>query len=118
MNKVPEFLYVPKPVNVTEGDSVSLDCLAVGKPTPKISWHKDKQPLKEDDHVTISSSYDERMPCSSVLSLSSIQPQIHAGKYTVVAENVHGNTSHEVLVSGICDCLSLPMSMHVYGMGL
>ena len=100
MNKPPVFTLVPESVDVTEGDSIELDCRATGKPVPQIVWYNNKEILNEDDHVMFE-TVDDGIECGSKILLKGIVPAIHDGKYTIEAANSVGKVTHNVMISGI-----------------
>ncbi|XP_028680159.1 leucine-rich repeats and immunoglobulin-like domains protein 1 [Erpetoichthys calabaricus] len=68
--------------NVAVGDTVALQCKALGSPTPRITWLKEDEPLRvtERHHFT---------PGNQLLVIRNAGPE-DAGKYTCVMSNTLG----------------------------
>ena len=45
----PVFIQLAADRNVKIGESITLDCQAVGNPDPWIEWYKDSEDIKESD---------------------------------------------------------------------
>ena len=73
--------------NVAQGQSVVLQCMASGTPSPTISWLKDDVTIETSAEVTIVST-----PGSSTLTILSVQT-VNLGEYTCVATNGGGTVS-------------------------
>ena len=81
---------------------MSFDCVAVGPPTPVVTWLKGDDSVIATDRVTIGD--DGRLSIRDVTDAD-------AGKYTCQAENVMGSAQSSVEVSRpgtvvtiICNC--------------
>ncbi|XP_012591877.2 hemicentin-1 [Microcebus murinus] len=72
-------------VKVKEKQSVTLTCEVTGNPVPKITWHKDGQPVQEDEahHITSGGHF---------LQITNAQVS-HTGRYTCLASNIAGAKS-------------------------
>ncbi|XP_036128071.1 hemicentin-1 [Molossus molossus] len=72
-------------VKVKEKQSVTLTCEVTGNPVPEVTWHKDGQPLQEDDtHHSMSGG--------RFLQITNAQVS-HTGRYTCLASNTAGDKS-------------------------
>lgn len=49
----PEFVVQPESQTVEEGQTVTMDCTAIGEPTPTMSWMKDGEILRSEDRLSI-----------------------------------------------------------------
>ncbi|CAN9512542.1 unnamed protein product [Ophioblennius macclurei] len=77
--------------NVAEGDTVALQCKALGSPPPRITWLRNDQPLRPSDrhHFT---------PGNQLLVISSASAE-DAGRYTCLMSNTLGTErGHSQLV--------------------
>ncbi|KAG8517174.1 Hemicentin-1 [Galemys pyrenaicus] len=72
-------------VKVKEKQSVTLSCEVTGNPMPKVTWHKDGQPLQEDDTHHIMSG-------GRFLQITNAQVS-HTGRYSCLASNTAGDKS-------------------------
>ncbi|MGH0125472.1 UNVERIFIED_CONTAM: hypothetical protein FKN15_054569 [Acipenser sinensis] len=72
----------PKEVKIKVNNSLTLECEAQGIPTATLNWYKDGQPLKADDHVTITAN-------GRILQIRKAQVS-DTGRYTCVASNIAG----------------------------
>lgn len=86
------------PTQVMDGEKVSLTCRVTGKPTPKVEWLHDGQPIQEAKDVVI--SQDEEGICS--LAITEVFPE-NAGIYTCTAVNKVGEAvcAASLVVEGI-----------------
>lgn len=73
------------PIQVMDGEKVSLTCRVLGKPTPKVHWLHDGLPVQEAKDVVI--SQDEEGVC--MLAISEVFPE-NAGTYSCTAINKVG----------------------------
>ncbi|XP_055945123.1 protein turtle-like isoform X2 [Argiope bruennichi] len=82
----------PDTVYVKVGESVTLNCEAIGTPLPVISWTKDNLPLQASPSIQIT---------ASELRINNIQ-QSDIGDYLCVASNKEGKVSAltKVIVAG------------------
>ncbi|GBM65115.1 Protein turtle [Araneus ventricosus] len=82
----------PDTVYVKVGESVTLNCEAIGTPLPVISWTKDNLPLQPSPSIQIT---------ASELRINNIQ-QSDIGDYLCVASNKEGKVSSltKVIVAG------------------
>ncbi|XFG08582.1 hypothetical protein AB1E19_012206 [Capra hircus] len=72
----------PREVKIKVNNTLTLECEAYAIPSASLSWYKDGQPLKSDDHVTIAAS-------GHTLQIKETQIS-DTGRYTCVASNVAG----------------------------
>uniref|UniRef100_A0A5S6QWE7 Ig-like domain-containing protein n=1 Tax=Trichuris muris TaxID=70415 RepID=A0A5S6QWE7_TRIMR len=88
----PEFLKVFTDVKATFGTSVTLDCLLIGRPRPKVTWLFNGEPVEFDD-VEIFGTSDS---CRLVIRRLRAH---HIGQYAVVAENEVGRATCSASIS-------------------
>ncbi|XP_054880745.1 leucine-rich repeats and immunoglobulin-like domains protein 1 [Poeciliopsis prolifica] len=67
---------------VAEGDTVVLQCKAVGSPPPRITWLRDDQPLRPSDRHYFT-------PGNQLLVIGAASPE-DAGRYTCLMSNTLG----------------------------
>ncbi|XP_059001185.1 hemicentin-1 isoform X2 [Mustela lutreola] len=72
----------PKEVKIKVNNTLTLECEAYAIPSASLSWYKDGQPLKSDDHVNIAAS-------GHTLQIKEAQIS-DTGRYTCVASNIAG----------------------------
>uniref|UniRef100_A0A8D0V8T8 Hemicentin-1 n=1 Tax=Sus scrofa TaxID=9823 RepID=A0A8D0V8T8_PIG len=72
----------PKEVKIKVNNTLTLECEAYAVPSASLSWYKDGQPLKSDDHVTIAAN-------GHTLQIKEAQIS-DTGRYTCVASNIAG----------------------------
>ncbi|XP_029819877.1 hemicentin-1, partial [Manacus vitellinus] len=77
----------PKEVKIKVNHSLTLECEAQAVPAAAISWYKDGQPLKADDHVLIQAS-------GQTLHIKEAQVS-DTGRYTCLASNIAGEDELE-----------------------
>uniref|UniRef100_A0A493TWE9 Hemicentin-1 n=1 Tax=Anas platyrhynchos platyrhynchos TaxID=8840 RepID=A0A493TWE9_ANAPP len=77
----------PKEVKIKVNHSLTLECEAHAIPAASISWYKDGQPLKPDDHVVIQAS-------GHFLQIKEGQVS-DTGRYTCLASNIAGEDEVE-----------------------
>uniref|UniRef100_A0A8B9BNN6 Hemicentin 1 n=1 Tax=Anser brachyrhynchus TaxID=132585 RepID=A0A8B9BNN6_9AVES len=77
----------PKEVKIKVNHSLTLECEAHAIPAAAISWYKDGQPLKPDDHVIIQAS-------GHFLQIKEAQVS-DTGRYTCLASNIAGEDEVE-----------------------
>uniref|UniRef100_A0A8C3GM35 Hemicentin 1 n=1 Tax=Cairina moschata TaxID=8855 RepID=A0A8C3GM35_CAIMO len=77
----------PKEVKIKVNHSLTLECEAHAIPAAAISWYKDGQPLKPDDHVIIQAS-------GHFLQIKEGQVS-DTGRYTCLASNIAGEDEVE-----------------------
>ncbi|XP_062437683.1 hemicentin-1 [Rhea pennata] len=77
----------PKEVKIKVNHSLALECEAHAIPAAAISWYKDGQPLKPDDHVIIQAS-------GRTLQVKEAQVS-DTGRYTCLASNIAGEDEME-----------------------
>lgn len=65
-----------------------MQCPAKGTPTPEISWFRDGIPLTGNE-------LGARIMPDGTLALDHVQAT-EAGRYTCLAENAAGNSSHDI----------------------
>ena len=49
----PNFKIEPRSTRVAQGDTVLMNCVAEGWPTPSIKWRKDRLNLETEDRITV-----------------------------------------------------------------
>ncbi|XP_044798654.2 hemicentin-1 isoform X4 [Bubalus bubalis] len=72
----------PREVKIKVNNTLTLECEAYAVPSASLSWYKDGQPLKSDDHVIVAAS-------GHTLQIKEAQIS-DTGRYTCVASNVAG----------------------------
>ncbi|XP_047376657.1 hemicentin-1 isoform X4 [Sciurus carolinensis] len=72
----------PKEVKIKVNNTLTLECEAYAIPSASLSWYKDGQPLKSDDHVNIAAN-------GHTLQIKEAQIS-DTGRYTCVASNLAG----------------------------
>uniref|UniRef100_A0A8C9DLV3 Hemicentin-1 n=1 Tax=Prolemur simus TaxID=1328070 RepID=A0A8C9DLV3_PROSS len=72
----------PKEVKIKVNNTLTLECEAYAIPSASLSWYKDGQPLKSDDHVNIAAN-------GHTLQIKETQIS-DTGRYTCVASNIAG----------------------------
>ncbi|XP_006907796.1 hemicentin-1 isoform X1 [Pteropus alecto] len=72
----------PKEVKIKVNTTLTLECEAYAIPSASLSWYKDGQPLKSDDHVNIAAN-------GHTLQIKEAQIS-DTGRYTCVASNIAG----------------------------
>ncbi|XP_027560313.1 hemicentin-1 isoform X2 [Neopelma chrysocephalum] len=77
----------PKEVKIKVNHSLTLECEAQAVPAAAISWYKDGQPVKADDHVLIQAS-------GQTLHIKEAQVS-DTGRYTCLASNIAGEDELE-----------------------
>ncbi|KHJ42218.1 phospholipase D domain protein [Trichuris suis] len=82
----PEFLKVFTDLRATFGASVTLDCLLIGRPRPKVTWLFNDKPVEFED-VDI---FDTADSCRLVIRRLCHH---HIGQYAVIAENEVGRAT-------------------------
>ncbi|KAL1455864.1 hypothetical protein WDU94_000636, partial [Cyamophila willieti] len=85
--EVPEFTETFSDVIVPEETSVKFECIAVGKPTPKIKWLFNNEPISGKDFLISTSG------ARQVLSIPITSMTLNGGRVSCVAENEAGRTS-------------------------
>ncbi|XP_016664935.1 protein turtle isoform X5 [Acyrthosiphon pisum] len=99
----PKFVTIPGEVQyINVGDSIILNCQAVGTPTPEIVWFKDATDVQPTTTVGIFNDGTE-------LRISNIRTE-DIGDYTCIARNGEGQISHtaRVLIAGGAVIMSPP----------
>lgn len=94
----PRFIKKLKPVQLMDGESMTLICRVAGEPTPKIQWLHDKQPISETRGISILQDTDG----FCLLNIPEVFPE-DAGVYICRATNKIGKavTKADVAVEGI-----------------
>ncbi|XP_057363933.1 hemicentin-1 isoform X3 [Manis pentadactyla] len=72
----------PKEVKIKVNNTLTLECEAYAIPSASLSWYKDGQPLRSDDHVNIAAN-------GHTLQIKKTQIS-DTGRYTCVASNIAG----------------------------
>ncbi|XP_049724489.1 hemicentin-1 isoform X1 [Elephas maximus indicus] len=72
----------PKEVKIKVNNTLTLECEAYAIPSASLSWYKDGQPLKSDDHINIAAH-------GHTLQIKEAQIS-DTGRYTCVASNIAG----------------------------
>ncbi|XP_030229880.1 leucine-rich repeats and immunoglobulin-like domains protein 1 [Gadus morhua] len=67
---------------VAVGDTVALQCKALGSPPPRVSWLHNDQPLRPSDHLHFT-------PGNQLLVIGAARPE-DAGRYTCLMSNTLG----------------------------
>ena len=97
-------------VNVSEGASGALMCMATGIPAPAISWFLDGVLLSDSATLVITSSINETMTTFSVTSdlmLTSVMRESAFATITCTASNgVGANSSDSTQLIVLCKSLS------------
>lgn len=99
----PRFVTIPGDVQyINVGDSIILNCQALGTPTPEIVWFKDATDVQPTTTVGIFNDGTE-------LRISNIRTE-DIGDYTCIARNGEGQISHtaRVLIAGGAVIMSPP----------
>lgn len=99
----PRFVVIPSEVQyINVGDSIILNCQAVGTPAPEIVWFKDATDVQPTATVGIFNDGTE-------LRISKIRTE-DIGDYTCIARNGEGQISHtaRVLIAGGAVIMSPP----------
>lgn len=81
----PKFEKPLVPLQVMDGEKVTLTCKVRGKPIPKVEWFHNDQPVREAQDVVV--SQDTEGVC--MLAISEVFPE-NAGDYTCYAVNKVG----------------------------
>ncbi|XP_067585037.1 hemicentin-1 isoform X1 [Pseudorca crassidens] len=89
----------PKEVKIKVNNTLTLECEAYAIPSASLSWYKDGQPLKADDHVTIAAS-------GHTLQIREAQIS-DTGRYTCIASNIAGEDELDFDVN-----IQVPPSFH------
>ena len=98
MTEPPEIVIAPSDVAVTAGATILLTCVAIGSPTPSLSWHRSNtgtyygNGTGDDRH----SVYERTETINGVLFVTSIfeicsVEEEEEGEYGCLAENEAGN---------------------------
>lgn len=90
----PRFVEKLKPVQLMDGEQLTLTCKVIANPTPKILWFRNEQQLLETKGTTISQEVNGT--CS--LTISEVFPE-DAGEYACQAVNKIGEAINSVSVS-------------------
>uniref|UniRef100_A0A8D8ZMR1 Muscle M-line assembly protein unc-89 n=2 Tax=Cacopsylla melanoneura TaxID=428564 RepID=A0A8D8ZMR1_9HEMI len=85
--EVPEFTETFSDAVVPEESPIKFECIAVGKPTPKIKWLFNNEPISGKDFLISTSG------ARQVLSIPSTSMGLNGGRVSCVAENEAGRTS-------------------------
>lgn len=101
VHQPPEFIIVPDPVEVLEGQTGEFVCKVRGKPLPDIEWYRDI-PLRKDEYLENVHNLvdDANLEIESKAWIENIQLP-DEGNYKVKATNQAGSVKSEVPVTGI-----------------
>ncbi|XP_063986915.1 muscle M-line assembly protein unc-89 isoform X2 [Diachasmimorpha longicaudata] len=80
-------------LRVSEGQSVTLDCIIIGEPEPEVIWYHDNQLVKESPDIQLLFHGDK---CSLIIHEVVMND---AGVYKVVAVNSGGKISSQCILS-------------------
>ncbi|XP_068397521.1 hemicentin-1 isoform X4 [Eschrichtius robustus] len=89
----------PREVKIKVNNTLTLECEVYAIPSASLSWYKDGQPLKADDHVTIPGS-------GHTLQIREAQIS-DTGRYTCIASNIAGEDELDFDVN-----IQVPPSFH------
>ncbi|XP_038065482.1 Down syndrome cell adhesion molecule homolog isoform X2 [Patiria miniata] len=82
MTRVPaRVMSFSKMITTTWKDDVTMDCLAVGEPTPTIEWKRNRSVLEQNERMQVLSN--------GSLTIRNVQPS-NAGNYSCRASNMWG----------------------------
>ncbi|XP_067846589.1 hemicentin-1 isoform X2 [Heptranchias perlo] len=79
---VPGFGLSPKEIKIKVNNSLTLECESHAIPAATLRWYKDGQPLKKDDHITVTAN-------GRIIQIKNTQIS-DTGRYTCVATNIAG----------------------------
>ncbi|KAI5729526.1 hypothetical protein M8J76_003488 [Diaphorina citri] len=85
--EVPEFTETFADVSIPEETAVKFECIAVGKPTPKIKWLFNEEPISGKDFLISTSG------ARQVCSIPTAPMYLSGGRITCVAENEAGRAT-------------------------
>ena len=101
--RAPEFVdnLIDAPINVKEGEELSLPVIVNGNPLPDVQWYKDELVMRKSSNVSILSSRDKRS-----LQIYSAKPA-DSGVYKCVAKNEMGTATRmfQVNIEGLNESL-------------
>ncbi|PIO61756.1 immunoglobulin I-set domain protein, partial [Teladorsagia circumcincta] len=83
----PRFIKQLTNVQITEGETATLDCVVIGRPEPEVIWFKEEHTVKEDERIHLKFIGDHVS-----LTIEDAVPS-DSGLYTVRARNVHGEST-------------------------
>ena len=97
IGKPPAFVKRLLDLQVTEGNSVSLEVIISGEPQPSVKWLFDDEPVVEDRHVQVT---ENREVHALMIDGATLDDE---GEYKCVASNEHGvvECSAELLVDEV-----------------
>lgn len=107
----PQFVKPVSSLSVMDGEKVMFTCQVIGKPTPRVTWLHNGQPIKEAKDVVV--YQDQEGLCK--LAISEVFPE-DAGLYTCEALNRVGEAvcSASLVVEGkIAVFVSLKHFCHI-----
>jgi hypothetical protein len=111
----PEFTVTPGDLEVTEGEDVSLEVRARGKPLPRMAWYRDSKAVKAGKHYALDTGETgQALEVAATLSIRDIVPEVHDGMYSVEARNAAGKIVHDVNLLGEQDAMSEPSLLCIY----
>uniref|UniRef100_T1IX56 Down syndrome cell adhesion molecule n=1 Tax=Strigamia maritima TaxID=126957 RepID=T1IX56_STRMM len=89
----PEFTFTFGERTLQPGPGVSLQCISMGIPTPRITWSLDDHVLSENERIIIFEIFDINGKIESVLNISDVQNP-DGGQYKCTARNKIGMAEH------------------------
>ncbi|XP_013419371.1 titin homolog isoform X2 [Lingula anatina] len=84
--QAPEFEKNIEDLSTTAGETITLECIVTGNPTPTVSWNKNHRLLRPSDQLV--QSYDENV-AKLVIQKSTVED---TAKYECVAKNSAGES--------------------------
>ncbi|XP_071513616.1 protein amalgam-like isoform X4 [Panulirus ornatus] len=91
----PEVITEQAILHTGEGDEAKLVCIVHGRPTPHVSWTKDRQPIISDHHIVEHDSLHRH-----TLTINKVREE-DFGDYTCTAENTLGQTKNTLRLTGL-----------------
>ena len=103
---LPSFTMTPEPVSVLTGENITLECVAIGLPTPVVQWIR----LNKTDSTNTTVSTNGNL----VINNSSLTD---TGDYVCIATNIVGINTVQVPITvmdptGMCMCQCVRIHVH------